>query len=152
MAKTASKNKRRQAGGKTVKTTRLPKGPLSPTFLAVLTRVVITPKEIVHPDKVTSFQTGPMVWLIFNQTNSDQNVTIDPGSFVDANTNRPDNPLTTGDPISRLVPARKKLALIGIIRDDAHQISYRYEIGAQNQITRDIKTIDPDLDVVDPRP
>jgi hypothetical protein len=152
--KTASKKKRPQTRGKASKTTGPAKGPLIPSFLSVLTRVVISKTGIVHPDKVTSFQKGPMVWLIFNRSGSDQMVTIDPKKFVDATSNMPDNPLNTDSPLTVSVPdaGKKRGVIIGVLRDDANQISYHYEIAATNLLSKLVKTIDPDLDVVDPTP
>lgn len=151
--KTASKKKGRTAGLRPIKRSRPAQKAAAATPLALLTRLRIDKTGAPHPDKVISLRTGPMVWLIFNRSGANQTVTINPNSFFDATTKRPDNPLNTDMPISVLVPDGKKMVLIGIIRDDAHQISYGYEIEIINAFTRAaVKAIDPDLDVVDPKP
>jgi len=156
MAKTtASKKQRRQVVRKPVKKKTGPAQTAAiPTPLAVLTRVKIDKNgNVPHPDTVISLQTGPIVWLVFNQSSVDHTVTIDPNKFFDASTHQPDNPLNTENLISRSVPAKQKRVLIGVIRDDADQISYGYDITMKNQITGAlVKAIDPDLDVVDPKP
>ncbi len=121
----------------------------------MLTRVVINKGGIVHPAKVTSFQTGPMVWLIFNrsgadQTNHDRSNKVCRRLFQHAR-----QPAQhTNTPLTVLIPGagKKRGIILGIIRDDANQISYLYEIAALNLVDRLVKTIDPDLDVVDPTP
>jgi hypothetical protein len=150
--KTAPKQPRRQAKGKATTKARSTGRALVPSFLAVLTRVKINKQGPAHPDKVTSFQTGPMVWLIFNRSGADQTLTIDPKKFVNTVTNRPDNPLTADTPLSASIPDGGRKVIIGVIRDDASQVPYRYEIATLNEVTRLERAIDPDLDVVDPHP
>jgi hypothetical protein len=123
----------------------VPPAPPAP-LLEVLTRIIIKKTGTDHPAKVVTFRQGPVVWLIHNISGADHTVTIDPKQF------KPSNPLTTQDPLTVRVADRDKAVLIGIIRDAATETAYTYDIEILNTLTRDAVHVDPDLDVVDPRP
>ncbi len=147
MAKKQSSRKGRTKVKAARKTTRAAtQSPSTPTPLNVLTRLIINKGNPQHPDKIISFHSGPVAWLIFNRSGAYHAVTIDPSKFS------PSNPLTSNDILSVNIPDKSDGVLIATIGDAAAETSYTYDIALQNQVTELVKHIDPDLDVVDPKP
>ncbi len=123
--------------------------PLPGTPVAVLTKIIIKPDGSVDkPEKLISFRKGPLVWLIHNKhLAADHTVTVDPNSFM------PSKPLVEMTPLTTTVKPRQWDVLIGNIKPDAYvQTGYTYGIHAMNLANFQTVTIDPDLDVVDPKP
>jgi len=118
----------------------------TPPVLNVLTRVIIKKTGVDKPEKLVSFEGGPVAWLIHNISGIDHTITIDPKKFS------PSNPLAETDLLSVRVPDQDKGVLIGTVRDDANETAYTYDIELLNARTNVARHIDPDLDVVDPRP
>jgi hypothetical protein len=119
----------------------------------VLTKIIIPANgNTAKPVGLVSFHRGPLVWLIHNKSKNDHTITIDPSTFADQN-NMPLNPLTTNNPLTTVSIAPGKWdVLIAKIDKAAILTSYTYEIAQTDMVTRALKLIDPDLDVVDPQP
>jgi hypothetical protein len=145
----AKKQSRSKSKGPRRRTPPRPRRSGAPPPIAVLTKIIIT-KDTQKPLQVTTFRNGPAAWLILNVSGAAHTVTIDPQKFKFDLT--PDNPLTTDTPLTTPVPDKGWGVLLGVIRRNADEGLYTYEIELENMLTTDRKEIDPDLDVVDPKP
>jgi hypothetical protein len=111
----------------------------------VLTAIVIdTGNTILDPDELTSLRNGPIAWIVYNNDSVPHTVTIDPGSFKIKGTNNYVNPIVGNKSLTAGVDPGEYGVLIGVIRGNAQVATYKYSI------LSDAKTLDPDLDVVDP--
>jgi hypothetical protein len=153
--------KKKKAGKAKKKATKAKKKRATPararkatgTNEVVLTKIIIPPNgNTAKPVGLVSFHRGPLVWLIHNRSKNDHTITIDPSTFVDQN-NMPLNPLTTNNPLTtETIPPGKWDVLIAKIDKAAILTSYKYELAQTDMVTRAVKVIDPDLDVIDPQP
>ena len=124
---------------------------LFPPRLAVLTKIIIKKNgQIDIPGKLISFQKGVLVWLIHNKSTDPHTMSIDPASFKINGV--PENPLQEDVLLPVVVSPGGFDVIVGRLKPAARIAAYHYEINALDMVRNTRVTIDPDLDVVDPRP
>jgi hypothetical protein len=147
--------KAKKTAAKTKKKRTKPAAPKKATGTneVVLAKIIIPPNgNTAVPVALVSFHRGPLVWLVHNRSQNAHTITIDPSTFVDQN-NMPLNPLTTNNPLTTVaIPPGKWDVLIATIDKGAVLTSYKYQIAQTDMVTRALRLIDPDLDVIDPQP
>ena len=120
------------------------KNTLNRAFNVLTTIVIDTGNTILDPDKLTSLRAGPAAWIVYNNDTAPHTVVIDPGSFKIKGTPNHVNPLVGNKSLSVTVDPDQYATIVAIIKGNAQYATYKYSIAS------DGKTLDPDLDVVDP--
>jgi hypothetical protein len=116
--------------------------------------VTIERGQLSVPGGVDTFARGPVVWIVKNKDDAAYTVQIDYTKIVHKSNGKHEHPFAKDQVRKAHVNATKRLAtIVDVIRDyqpSTTRDSYDYTVDLVHEKGKQIDTLDPDLDVVDP--